>query len=499
MKTPLDIVNIIEKELNVEEWKFEKVYIWPLYRFYIHTKIRASKASFKNVAIPKLKRIVVSLFSIKVVLNTIIKLSKVSNIDVIFLSNSSFKRFKKNDKWVDPYVHPVAKKLSDVNLTYQIIETDLIKNRKGKSLIPTINIDDLINFIYFFVAPIFLIRSVLIYKFKNNFSFSKKVNEKLTKNNILLEIPKDMFFIKQLSNLKAKAFIFKIILKRINPGFGVITGYGSQEGLSFCLACHDLNIKSIELQHGGISEEMPRYGKWKKVPTDGYEVLPNIFWCWNEYDYKFLTKWTEKSKKHNVKMNGNFFIRDYKNYLDNKANLMNKELSKKVNHFEKFILFALQAEEWQPEWLIEEILNQNSNILWGFRFHPSYYDENREFNLKKQFQQKGLTNYDFDIVNDPSMNILNCIDLSDSVMSAFSSSLLESVMLKKHTGIIHKEGLEHYKNYVDEQKIHLVNCPSSFNIFVNDLVNDRLTLMRDDAKEFGDEKTILKEVFNNTN
>ena len=48
MKTPLDIVNIIEKELNVEEWKFEKVYIWPLYRFYIHTKIRASKASFKN-------------------------------------------------------------------------------------------------------------------------------------------------------------------------------------------------------------------------------------------------------------------------------------------------------------------------------------------------------------------------------------------------------------------------------------------------------------------
>ena len=149
MKTPLDIVNIIEKELNVEEWKFEKVYIWPLYRFYIHTKIRASKASFKNVAIPKLKRIFVSLFSMKVVLNTIIKLSKVSNIDVIFLSNSSFKRFKKNDKWVDPYAHPVAKKLSDVNLTYQIIETDLIKNRKGKSLIPTINIDDLIKLFIF--------------------------------------------------------------------------------------------------------------------------------------------------------------------------------------------------------------------------------------------------------------------------------------------------------------------------------------------------------------
>ena len=41
---------------------------------------------------------------------------------------------------------------------------------------------------------------------------------------------------------------------------------------------------------------------------------------------------------------------------------MNKELSKKVNHFEKFILFALQAEEWQPEWLIEEILNQTKHL-----------------------------------------------------------------------------------------------------------------------------------------
>ena len=99
---------------------------------------------------------------------------------------------------------------------------------------------------------------------------------------------------------------------------------------------------------------------------------------------------------------------------------MNKELSKKVNHFEKFILFALQAEEWQPEWLIEEILNQNSNILWGFRFHPSYYDENREFNLKKQFQQKGLTNYDFDIVNDLN-EYIELYRFIDSVMVHFQA------------------------------------------------------------------------------
>ena len=65
-------------------------------------------------------------------------------------------------------------------------------------------------------------------------------------------------------------------------------------------------------------------------------------------------------------------------------------------------------------------------------------------------------------------------------------------MLKKHTGIISKEGLEHYKNYVDEQKIHLVNCPSSFNIFVNDLVNDRLTLARDDAKNLVMKKQFLR-------
>ena len=49
MKKPLDIVNMIESDLDVENWQYEDTHIWPLYRFYIHTKLRASKAAFQNL------------------------------------------------------------------------------------------------------------------------------------------------------------------------------------------------------------------------------------------------------------------------------------------------------------------------------------------------------------------------------------------------------------------------------------------------------------------
>ena len=495
MKSLLEIVNNIEDELDVENWKYEDIYIWPLYRFYIHTKLRASKAAFQNLFFEKLKRIIGSLFSLRSVCTTIVHLKKISNVDIVFLSNSSFKRFKKGNKWVDPYVHPVAKSLDELDLKYQILETDLKKNKKNDNYVSLINIDDLVNFIYFFIAPFFLIWSSIIHKFKANKFFSNQINQSLNKKDINLQIPEDIFFIKQLANLKAKSFIFKIILRRLNARYGVITGYGSQEGLSFCMACNALGIKSIELQHGVISEEMPRYGKWFKVPDDGYEVLPNLFWCWNENDYKFIHKWSKDCNEHHVKKGGNLFIKNYKNYLDNEALLKNDELNKRAMSHKKFVLYALQAEEWQSEWLLDKILNQDLDILWGFRFHPSYYSKAREDNIRNKFKERGLSNYDFNLVNHPSMNILNCIDLSDAVISAFSSSLLESIMLKKHACIIHKEGIEHYKQYIDQKKINVACDTLSFNKFVSDLFHDKLPIKKSDEDKDKDKIELLKEVF----
>ena len=498
MKKPLDIVNMIESDLDVENWQYEDTHIWPLYRFYIHTKLRASKAAFQNLFFIKLRRIIGSLFSFRSIFKTIIELRKIPNIDVVFLSNSSFKRFKKGNKWVDPYVHPVAKSLYKLDLKYQILETDLKKNNKNINYISSINVDDLVNFIYFFIAPFFLIWSSIIHKTQINNFFSNQINQALKIKDVNLQVPEDIFFIKQLANLRAKSFIFKLILKRLKPRFGVITGYGSQEGLSFCLACSALGIKSIELQHGVISEETPRYGKWFKVPDGGYQVLPNLFWCWDENDHKFIHRWSKNCSKHDVKMGGNLFINNYKSYLDNEALLKNNELNKRAKSYKKFVLFALQAEEWQPEWLLDEILNQDSDILWGFRFHPSYFDKTREDRIKNKFKERGLSNYDFNLVNDTSINILNCIDLSDAVISAFSSSLLESTMLKKHTAIIHTEGLEHYKQYIDQQKINEACNPSSFNKFISDLINDKLHIKESDEEKHKDEIELLREVFSDS-
>ena len=39
MRTSLDKINLIEKEIKIEEFNYKGINIWPLYRFYIHNKI----------------------------------------------------------------------------------------------------------------------------------------------------------------------------------------------------------------------------------------------------------------------------------------------------------------------------------------------------------------------------------------------------------------------------------------------------------------------------
>ena len=145
-----------------------------------------------------------------------------------------------------------------------------------------------------------------------NHAFSDQVRIAIKNNDLAKELPEDKFFIKQLSNLRAKAFIYKFILKnqcKIWNYYRICL----QDGLSFCLACHSLNIKSIELQHGVISEEMPRYGKWK-IPISGYQMLPNLFWCWSRSDYDLISRWANKTDSHNVIMGGNLFLPNTKTF-----------------------------------------------------------------------------------------------------------------------------------------------------------------------------------------
>ena len=64
--------------------------------------------------------------------------------------------------------------------------------------------------------------------------------------------------------------------------------------------------------------------------------------------------------------------------------------------------------------------------------------------------------------NHAALNIYDCIDVVDSVISSFSSSLLEAMMLAKTPIIIHPEGEVHYQNHIDNGSMLLKSSKQDF-------------------------------------
>ena len=96
---------------------------------------------------------------------------------------------------------------------------------------------------------------------------SKYTEEKLSKWYSQTAIPKILFF--------------KKVLRKIAPEQIMILCYYSENIMLLLAAANELNIKTIEMQHGPQSPLHLCYASWGLVPNDGYGVLPRTYWCWD--------------------------------------------------------------------------------------------------------------------------------------------------------------------------------------------------------------------------
>ncbi|MGH9308828.1 MAG: hypothetical protein ACRD1U_05615, partial [Vicinamibacterales bacterium] len=87
---------------------------------------------------------------------------------------------------------------------------------------------------------------------------------------------------------------FRRRLESVRPTHGFVADYGLRE-LAFCLACRELGIPTVEIQHGVINETHPAYASWQGVPERGYDTRPTTFWCWDATGVAAIEAWAAKT------------------------------------------------------------------------------------------------------------------------------------------------------------------------------------------------------------
>jgi len=259
--------------------------------------------------------------------------------------------------------------------------------------------------------------------------------------------------------IRFEADYFKMLLTNTGARLAIQVSYYNTDGFAFNLACRELQIPCVDIQHGMTGAEHPAYGSWTKVPESGFEILPSFFWSWTEIDVATINDWAKETGGFHRAFLGKQPLNSYfqtsgkdlfRQYSDNLARLADKDHKKNV-------LISLQ-----PVFISEKILNEllkaiqdsPDNFQWWVRAHPC--NTPQEFALAKGFLVKGHNkNVFFDEATDPPlMAVLSNMDLH---VTHCSSVVLEALDYDIPSIVIDMFGKELFADLIRNGKVFY--CP----------------------------------------
>jgi len=180
-------------------------------------------------------------------------------------------------------------------------------------------------------------------------------------------IRRDVLFLRRLADR------FAGWLRRSRPRLGFVANTALPEQ-AFCLACRELGITSVEVQHGVQGDLHPSYGSWFAVPPDGWETRARVFWSWDEESAAAINWWAVSAPTHHVAINGGDPWREMGLQYGGESSRRTDQLieeRKRASGAERHILVTLSSQgEVVPAALLETVRSSPSAWCFWFRLHP---------------------------------------------------------------------------------------------------------------------------------
>lgn len=373
--------------------------------------------------------------------------------DTVFLSETFRRNEKINGKSINRIIDPVANLMYEIGKSVTTLEYNNLQIPPQPSA-KVYNIQYFLNEADYnlsrseYLNRLFCVRRNVILNF---YDFEKYIS----KNFPNLFNLNEKHFADRFGHILFYKDAFKKILRRLKPKFFFLVCFYGEIPMAASLACHELNIRSIELQHGQQGDFHPMYTNWTCIPKNSkYELLPDIFWTWGVSSKNRIMKWA-KDTLHTAIPGGNAWI-DYSNRWINTSNdtfFYLKKLKEKISK-KKSILFTLQPVEFcLPEFILETIKETQSEFFWLFRMHPVMKSKKEE--ILSKLNDFGIINFEIDISSEISLYPL--FSFVDFHVTLWSSVAIEAQLFNVKTIIAHEYGYLSMKNYCESNVFGYAN------------------------------------------
>jgi hypothetical protein len=235
---------------------------------------------------------------------------------------------------------------------------------------------------------------------------------------------------RQVRLIRHYARYFEGVLARTRPAVGLQVSYYGNIGMAFNLACRARGILSVDLQHGIQGELHPAYGRWGRVPEDGYALLPTLFWTWTAQEAAVIEAWSAPvSDHHRPVVGGNLLLTRWAE-LDPQAVAAHQARIKAIQAAHPgaaHLLVTLHGLETPEELdtLADTLAAGEAGWFWWLRCHPARPEQARA--LQALLGARGLVRTEVAAATAvPLYSLLPCMDLH---LTACSSSVIEAEQL----------------------------------------------------------------------
>lgn len=290
------------------------------------------------------------------------------------------------------------------------------------------------------------------YKTKKTISGINLIHDEI-QNEPYAEVLNENLLIEDLELTEVYERLWHEILNILEPKLIVLECfYGNPNYSGLLAASKKRKIRSIDLQHGISADQM--YMGWTKMPKEGYDLLPDYYWCWSKFDVNSIKNSRKGSSALSPLLGGNLWLRKQLNEKSNNPNNDNIETLISNSAYKKIMLVTLQHSIPVSDILVKAINSSDKDWLWLVKFHPlDFVDPGYRDGYRAAL--KNCKNVEY--VNTTGADLYFLLKKVNIHLTHHSTSSVEAISLKVPTILLGNKFETIFKELIDSGNFYVAN------------------------------------------
>jgi hypothetical protein len=463
----VEVLAQIEQQFNVNTVRYKGLKIWPLVRLALWTKFQhpesditrtpslrthSGKAtSFSKIAVPYINMVRIHQKQLEA-------LSSVAPIDIVFFSRLEDHADCFDDRFYNRHVDPMTDLVKN---RYSYVKLELSGNPISKCprFEPTV-----------FIDPTYFLTKESLLEGTHQSNQLEKIVEFGSLRKVVFNLSggvaiNESYFIFQARSIEKYQALFTNILESLRPKAVFLVCYYYTIAMALVRACKALGITTVDIQHGKQGKYHGLYTHWTKIPEDGYELLPDIFWVWGQESQNNIQKWHPAGcQHHKPSIGGNRWLAKWANGNGLKLDQGAESFLERLDDFDRVILVSLQPlERPLPNHLLEAMQQSPKRWFWLLRLHPLY--KHQKTQVCALMNQLGIRNFEVDSATNLPLYAL--LQKSNHHLTVYSSVCYEALVFGVPTTILGNSGLRLYDDYIREGFFNYADTADALLAFIH--------------------------------